>query len=187
MRPFRAQPALHLHGSQPPRAEPDHVHRRHRETAGAVRCGPRNPRRFHHRPTRSRVTEVDHAVWKQLYARQSALLRGRACDAFVAGLGKIDLPADRVPSFADVNRQLKPATGWQIVAVPGLVPDRVFFEHLANRRFPVTWWMRRPDQLDYLQEPDCFRPVRPRAAADRPGVRRLHAGVRPHRARGRRR
>lgn len=104
----------------------------------------------------ARYGQVDHAVWKQLYARQSALLRGRACDAFVAGLGKIDLPADRVPSFDDVNRQLKPATGWEIVAVPGLVPDRVFFEHLANRRFPVTWWMRRPDQLDYLQEPDCF-------------------------------
>lgn len=104
----------------------------------------------------ARYGQVDHAVWKQLYARQSALLRGRASDAFVAGLGKIDLPTDRVPSFADVNRQLKPATGWEIVAVPGLVPDRVFFEHLANRRFPVTWWMRRPDQLDYLQEPDCF-------------------------------
>lgn len=95
-------------------------------------------------------------MWNQLYARQSALLQGRACDAFVAGLAKIELSADRVPSFADVNRQLKPATGWEIVAVPGLVPDRVFFEHLANRRFPVTWWMRRPDQLDYLQEPDCF-------------------------------
>ncbi|KAB0654192.1 phenylalanine 4-monooxygenase [Burkholderia diffusa] len=103
-----------------------------------------------------RYGQVDHAVWQQLYARQSALLRGRACGAFIAGLWKIDLPADRVPSFADVNRQLKPATGWEIVAVPGLVPDRVFFEHLANRRFPVTWWMRRPDQLDYLQEPDCF-------------------------------
>ncbi len=103
-----------------------------------------------------RYGQVDHAVWQQLYARQSALLQGRACAAFVAGLAKIDLPADRVPSFADVNRQLKPATGWEIVAVPGLVPDRVFFAHLANRRFPVTWWMRRPDQLDYLQEPDCF-------------------------------
>ena len=100
--------------------------------------------------------QVDHAVWNQLYARQSALLQGRACDSFVAGLAKIELSADRVPSFADVNLQLKPATGWEIVAVPGLVPDRVFFEHLANRRFPVTWWMRRPDQLDYLQEPDCF-------------------------------
>ncbi len=103
-----------------------------------------------------RYGQVDHAVWQQLYARQAALLRGRACDAFIRGLGKIRLPADRVPSFADVNRQLKPATGWEIVAVPGLVPDRVFFEHLAHRRFPVTWWMRRPDQLDYLQEPDCF-------------------------------
>ncbi|KVG82034.1 phenylalanine 4-monooxygenase [Burkholderia ubonensis] len=103
-----------------------------------------------------RYGQVDHAVWSQLYARQTVLLQGRACDAFVSGLAKIDLPADRVPSFAAVNRQLKPATGWEIVAVPGLVPDRVFFEHLANRRFPVTWWMRRPDQLDYLQEPDCF-------------------------------
>ncbi|CAN0617352.1 Phenylalanine-4-hydroxylase [Burkholderia multivorans] len=100
--------------------------------------------------------QVDHAVWNQLYARQSALLRGRACDAFVAGLAKLRVDAHRVPAFSDVNRQLKPATGWEIVAVPGLVPDRVFFEHLANRRFPVTWWMRRPDQLDYLQEPDCF-------------------------------
>ena len=61
-----------------------------------------------------------------------------------------------MPSFDAINEQLIPATGWRIVAVPGLVPDQVFFEHLANRRFPVTWWMRRPDQLDYLQEPDCF-------------------------------
>lgn len=61
-----------------------------------------------------------------------------------------------MPRFEDINAKLKPATGWEIVAVPGLVPDRVFFEHLAARRFPVTWWMRRPDQLDYLQEPDCF-------------------------------
>jgi phenylalanine-4-hydroxylase len=71
-------------------------------------------------------------------------------------LAKLDLPHDRVPSFAALNRRLRAATGFEIVAVPGLVPDRVFFEHLANRRFPVTWWMRRPDQLDYLQEPDCF-------------------------------
>ncbi|WP_323119295.1 phenylalanine 4-monooxygenase [Burkholderia alba] len=103
-----------------------------------------------------RYGQVDHAVWNQLYARQAALLQGRACDAFVAGLARLDLSPAGVPSFSAINRQLKPATGWEIVAVPGLVPDRVFFEHLANRRFPVTWWMRRPDQLDYLQEPDCF-------------------------------
>lgn len=104
----------------------------------------------------ARYGEVDHAVWTQLYARQAALLKGRVSDAFLAGLGQLGLPADRVPSFEALNRQLRAATGWEIVAVPGLVPDRVFFEHLANRRFPVTWWMRRPDQLDYLQEPDCF-------------------------------
>jgi phenylalanine-4-hydroxylase len=103
-----------------------------------------------------RYTHTDHAVWAQLYARQAALLEGRVCREFLTGLAKLDLPHDRVPSFAALNRRLRAATGFEIVAVPGLVPDRVFFEHLANRRFPVTWWMRRPDQLDYLQEPDCF-------------------------------
>jgi phenylalanine-4-hydroxylase len=101
-------------------------------------------------------SRVDHAVWQQLYARQSELLKGRASEAFMRGLKRLDLSGAQVPRFEDINARLKPATGWEIVAVPGLVPDRVFFEHLAARRFPVTWWMRRPDQLDYLQEPDCF-------------------------------
>jgi phenylalanine-4-hydroxylase len=103
-----------------------------------------------------RYGAVDHAVWKQLYTRQTALLEGRVCDEFLAGVRQLNLSAERVPSFDAINAQIAPVTGWQIVAVPGLVPDRVFFGHLANRRFPVTWWMRRPDQLDYLQEPDCF-------------------------------
>jgi phenylalanine-4-hydroxylase len=103
-----------------------------------------------------RYSAVDHAVWKQLYTRQTALLEGRVCDAFLAGVERLNLSAVRVPSFAAINAQLTPATGWEIVAVPGLVPEQVFFGHLSNRRFPVTWWMRRPDQLDYLQEPDCF-------------------------------
>ncbi|WJF91481.1 phenylalanine 4-monooxygenase [Paraburkholderia bonniea] len=101
-------------------------------------------------------TPVDHAVWNQLYTRQTELLKGRACEAFLAGVERLNLAPGKVPSFADVNARLMPVTGWEIVAVPGLVPDQVFFEHLAHRRFPVTWWMRRPDQLDYLQEPDCF-------------------------------
>jgi len=101
-------------------------------------------------------TSVDHAVWRQLFERQSALLQGRACTQFLEGLAKLQVRADRVPVFAEVNQQLSAASGWEIVAVPGLVPDAVFFNHLAHRRFPVTWWMRRPDQLDYLQEPDCF-------------------------------
>ncbi|GAB3625661.1 phenylalanine 4-monooxygenase [Pandoraea terrae] len=102
---------------------------------------------------------VDHAVWQQLYERQAKLLPGRVCDAFLDGLDALDMDAHRVPEFARLNEKLAATTGWQIVAVPGLVPDDVFFNHLAERRFPATWWMRRPDQLDYLQEPDCFHDV----------------------------
>ncbi|VVD60147.1 phenylalanine 4-monooxygenase [Pandoraea cepalis] len=102
---------------------------------------------------------VDHAVWQQLYERQTAMLPGRVCDAFMDGIRALDMDARRVPAFEHLNEKLMAATGWQVVAVPGLVPDDVFFEHLANRRFPATWWMRRPDQLDYLQEPDCFHDV----------------------------
>ncbi|AJC23167.2 phenylalanine 4-monooxygenase [Pandoraea pulmonicola] len=102
---------------------------------------------------------VDHAVWQQLYERQTAMLPGRVCEAFMDGIRALDMDARRVPEFDRLNEKLMAATGWQVVAVPGLVPDEVFFDHLANRRFPATWWMRRPDQLDYLQEPDCFHDV----------------------------
>lgn len=101
-------------------------------------------------------TAADHAVWRQLFLRQRALLAPRACSAFLDGLARLRLSADRVPDFEQINLQLRAATGWEIVAVPGLLPDAAFFHHLAHRRFPVTWWMRRADQLDYLQEPDCF-------------------------------
>lgn len=104
-------------------------------------------------------TETDHEVWRSLYARQSALLEGRACDEYLAGLHHLDMGHERVPVFEELNQKLMAATGWRIVAVTGLVPDAVFFEHLANRRFPVTWWVRAPEEIDYLQEPDCFHDV----------------------------
>lgn len=106
-----------------------------------------------------RYTATDHAVWKTLYARQAAMLRGRVCNEFLQGLETLGMASDRVPDFDRLNEKLIRATGWQVVAVPGLVPDEVFFEHLANRRFPASWWMRKPEQLDYLQEPDCFHDV----------------------------
>lgn len=106
-----------------------------------------------------RYTDTDHAVWRRLYERQAAMLRGRVSNEFLQGLATLGMEKDRVPDFAQLNETLMRATGWQIVAVPGLVPDEVFFEHLANRRFPASWWMRKPEQLDYLQEPDCFHDV----------------------------
>ena len=103
--------------------------------------------------------QAEHDVWITLYERQTALLPGRACDAFLRGLDALDLHRSGIPDFARVNEELNRLTGWSVVAVPGLVPDEVFFDHLANRRFPAGQFIRRPDQLDYLQEPDIFHDV----------------------------
>ena len=101
-------------------------------------------------------TDRDHTVWRRLFDRQSALLPGRACEAFLEGLSATGAAADGIPPFDAASDALERATGWRIVAVAGLVPDDVFFWHLANRRFPVTNWIRAPEQMDYLQEPDVF-------------------------------
>ncbi len=103
-------------------------------------------------------TEAEHGVWRTLYARQRALLPGLACDAFLYGLEKLEL-AHGIPDFETLSTRLHALTGWQVVAVPGLAPDEVFFDHLANRRFPAGRFIRTPEQLDYLQEPDVFHDV----------------------------
>ena len=107
----------------------------------------------------ARYTPEDHQVWLTLYDRQAALLPGRACEPFLNGLEALDLRGAGVPDFEVINRRLGALTGWSVVAVPGLVPDSVFFEHLANRRFPAGRFIRKPDQLDYLEEPDVFHDV----------------------------
>jgi phenylalanine-4-hydroxylase len=104
-------------------------------------------------------TAQDHAVWRSLFDRQSRLLPGRACDAFLDGMRRLPIGADAIPDFRALSEVLMAQTGWQVVAVPGLVPDDVFFDHLANRRFPAGNFIRAPQQLDYLQEPDIFHDV----------------------------
>ncbi len=104
-------------------------------------------------------TSAEHEVWITLYERQTAMLPGRACDAFLKGLDALDLHRSGIPDFARINEELERLTGWTVVAVPGLVPDDVFFDHLANRRFPAGQFIRKPDELDYLQEPDIFHDV----------------------------
>jgi len=101
-------------------------------------------------------TATDHDVWRRLYARQRELLVGRASAAFLRAQSEMGLTPDRIPRFEDLNRVLAGTTGWRIVGVEGLLPEIDFFTHLANRRFPVTWWIRRPDQFDYIEEPDLF-------------------------------
>jgi phenylalanine-4-hydroxylase len=102
---------------------------------------------------------VEHRVWTTLYERQTAILPGRACDAFLRGLDALDLHRGGIPDFARINPELERLTGWRVVAVPGLVPDAIFFEHLANRRFPAGRFIRGPHELDYLSEPDVFHDV----------------------------
>jgi len=101
-------------------------------------------------------SDVDHGVWKALYQRQREILVGRASDEFLQAQDMMGMSPDRIPRFAELNAVLEAATGWTIVGVEGLLPELDFFEHLANRRFPVSWWIRRPDQLDYIEEPDLF-------------------------------
>jgi phenylalanine-4-hydroxylase len=103
----------------------------------------------------SAYSDAEHDRWRRLYRRQIELVPGRACDEYVAALRSLDYETG-IPRFETVNRQLGAATGWRLVAVPGLVPDLVFFEHLANRRFPVTRWIREESEFDYIVEPDVF-------------------------------
>jgi phenylalanine-4-hydroxylase len=104
----------------------------------------------------SSYSAEDHAVWNTLFKRQRELLPGRACAEFLETQDAMGMGADAIPKFAELNLKLKAKTGWELVGVEGLLPELTFFDHLANRRFPVTWWIRKREQLDYLAEPDLF-------------------------------
>lgn len=107
----------------------------------------------------SDYTADEHAVWDLLYKRQMDVLPGRAAPEFLEGLKALDLGKGGIPEFEAMSDELEALTGWRVVAVPGLVPDEVFFDHLANRRFPAGQFIRKRDELDYLQEPDVFHDV----------------------------
>jgi phenylalanine-4-hydroxylase len=104
-------------------------------------------------------TPAEHATWRKLYERQAKLLPGRACAEHLAAMDVLPIGAGAIPDFRRLSDVLMRRTGWQLVAVPGLVPPEVFFEHLANRRFPAGQFIRQPGQLDYIEEPDVFHDV----------------------------
>lgn len=98
----------------------------------------------------------DHATWAALFLRQREILEHRAAREFIDNQRKFGMTPDAIPKFDELNKVLRKATGWELIGVEGLLPELTFFDHLANRRFPVTWWIRRPDQIDYISEPDLF-------------------------------
>lgn len=106
-----------------------------------------------------RYTAAEHALWDRLFRQQCELLPSRVTPEFLAGLKLLGMDAPGIPDFERLSERLARLTGWQVVAVPGLVPDEVFFDHLANRRFVAGSFLRKPEQMDYLQEPDVFHDV----------------------------
>ena len=103
----------------------------------------------------AQYSAADHDTYRRLYTRQLQQLPGRACEEFITAVGQLGTP-ERIPRFDALSERLLKATGWQVVAVPGLIPEEAFFALLAARKFPVTDWIRRPEEFDYVVEPDVF-------------------------------
>jgi phenylalanine-4-hydroxylase len=140
-----AQPPVYGASTRPPRGDYDR--------GGLVSANYTCPQNY------AAYTEADHEIYRRLYKRQSALLPGLACDEFIAALpllGQEIGNVDRIPRFDHINERLFKATGWEVVAVPGLIPELAFFSLLASRKFPVTDWIRTPAEFDYIVEPDIF-------------------------------
>lgn len=105
----------------------------------------------------AQYTEQDHAMWHKLCDRQKPLLKGRACNEYLDAVHQLGIfESGRIPDWRRISDMLEKRTGWRLVIVPGLVPGEIFLAHLSERRFPVTWWIREPAKIDYLQEPDIF-------------------------------
>ena len=134
-------PAVYGQSERPPRG--DYVR------GGQVRADYTCPQNY------AAYTAVDNDTYRRLYERQSALVPGLACDEFIAALPLLGVK-DHIPRFEEINERLYQATRWEIVAVPGLIPEVPFFTLLANRKFPVTDWLRTPAEFDYIVEPDVF-------------------------------
>ena len=141
LRPGPANPLIYGQSDRPPRGD--------YTRGGQVKADYTCPQNY------AAYTAADHDTYRRLYERQSALLPGLACDEFRAALPALGLK-NQIPRFDQLNDRLFKTTGWQVVAVPGLIPEVPFFTLLAERRFPVTDWIRTPAEFDYIVEPDVF-------------------------------
>ena len=104
-------------------------------------------------------TQTDHNTWKLLFERQSLLLQKRATQEIILGLEELEICNNQIPKFSDLNKILKNKTGFTIVPVKGFIPEDLFFKFLSERKFPSTCFIRQPNQLDYLEEPDMFHDI----------------------------
>jgi len=135
-------------------------------TDSAIGSKPRN--RYHDAPRHADYTinqdwssysPAEHDRWDRLFKRSRAVLLGRACDEFLAMMQALKLSESGIPDMGRLSDRLEKLTGWRVVQVAELVPDEVFFDHLANRRFPAGAFIRSEQEMDYLEEPDVFHDV----------------------------
>ncbi|UTW08045.1 phenylalanine 4-monooxygenase [Pseudomonas benzenivorans] len=106
-----------------------------------------------------RYGDAEHQVWNTLITRQLKVVEGRACQEYLDGIDQLGLPLERIPQLGEINQVLQSATGWRVARVPALIPFQTFFELLASQQFPVATFIRTPEELDYLQEPDIFHEI----------------------------
>lgn len=104
-------------------------------------------------------SDEENQIWHELITRQLAVIKGKACDEYMAGLDKLQLPTERIPQLEELNKVLRAATGWECAEVPALISFDKFFQLLANKRFPVATFIRSREEFDYLQEPDIFHEI----------------------------
>lgn len=104
-------------------------------------------------------TQDEHIMWRTLFKRQEEVLKGRVVPVFLKGVQSLGMASGSIPRFEELSEVLSEKTGWKVVAVSGLVPDDIFFRLLAERKFPSTCFIRKPEQIDYLQEPDIFHDI----------------------------
>ncbi|MCJ8167642.1 phenylalanine 4-monooxygenase [Pontibacter sp. E15-1] len=104
-------------------------------------------------------TPEDQEVWQVLFSRQMQELPKQASKEFMEGLDVVEFKEAGIPNFEDVNAILRKINGWEVVAVEGIVDDKIFFGLLSDRKFPATTWLRKMSELDYLEEPDMFHDV----------------------------
>lgn len=104
-------------------------------------------------------SDEENKTWSILVERQSKIIEGKACDAFFDGLALLDFPTDRIPQIPDINRILSKATGWGVEPVPAIIQPKEFFTLLANKRFPAATFIRIPEEIDYIEEPDIFHEI----------------------------
>lgn len=104
-------------------------------------------------------SDAEHDRWNRLFERQSEILSGKACSELIAAMESLQLSPSGIPNMEDLSDRLEPLTGWRLVPVAGLVPDKIFFEHLANKRFPAGAFIRSESEFDYLEEPDIFHDI----------------------------